>query len=372
VIKAMKLSNAIKDLIAGSKIGSFAVFLFVATILHSGIWFMPNMSDSLAIAQNPFISPPLPASSQYIFSSYLYHLIAYAVGATSPLGLFLLGLLFSCTFFWLSILLLRDEDGKTWKWLSLVFCMLPASYLVFSWVGMDGLTLTLFALILLSKRRLWLVGVLSTLLAWQHFEQGLIAFSLLLFAGLLLRDWRNVRFSTLVVAGLIFGRTLLAIWFQTLEISFVNRGDWLVQHFGLVLPMGLFSLGAVLWSLFGISWIVFLRAKLDQKALAALVICTFMLLALSLVSADQTRTIGIVSFPFVMQYLLLSPRLAENAKEFGSTWVALWLLVPTFWVWGGNIYSSLLFRDMALLFDYLFGLSVVPSNPAMWPFRSAF
>lgn len=332
---------------------------------------MPNMSSSLEIIKNPFISPSLPEDGQYIFSSWLYHFLAYALGANTQIKLFALGFIFASLFFFISLNEIRQQVGD--KFLlsaGVFFILLPASFTAFFWVGMDGLTLLLMMLAIRSRARKHASVFFGVCLGLQHFEQGAVAFTILLVASALLKRKNEAIMSLRIFSSIIAGKILLDAVLFSLNIQHKGRALWLADHFSELTLSTFLNFPQVLWSLFGFGWLIIFAVVQRTKINIVYSIPVVLVLLLAFISADQTRTMAIASFPFILRLIILNEDFYANVPKVEFRKLAfLVVLSPIVWVWSGDTYSTLIFHDFGFLLGRFFGLFPIPEDPALWPFK---
>lgn len=346
------------------------VSLFLATLIHSGVWFMPNLSSSLTVAANPFATPELAEDGQYIFSSWLYHFLAYSLGADSPITLFIFGFLAAALFFFLTLDYIYRKVGlQFFLNAAVVFLLLPASFTAFYWVGMDGLTLLLMICAIRAAELRTASAFFGFCLGIQHFEMGFSAFALLLIASLLSKRKHEILSSFWILGSIAAGKIALELLFTYLNIEHKGRSEWLAGHLPELLEATLFSFPQILWSMFGFTWLVIVLAFREARPKLSFILPFALVVAFAFISADQTRTMAIVSFPLILSRIILNKDIYRKLPSFGlRTTVLLFVLSPIVWVWNGITYSSLIFYDLAIFIGRTLGGIAIPADPALWPF----
>ncbi|UJS22728.1 hypothetical protein [Thiothrix winogradskyi] len=390
----MKLLLWFEHFIFHTAVWKLVTVILLVMLFKTGIWYIPNLEMSLALALNPFANPFTDPNAHYLVWNWLSPFIAWLLGIKAFWAFFLLHLGFVVAFTALFIrqifVRLPEREARV---ALIVFALLPVSATAYFWTGPDALTLLLLLLavgeippsppfakggtgnwpILASPfAKGGLRGIfflcIGILLGMQHFEQALFAIGGLLFA--LLLDKKSPVFPLFLLAGIVAGKLTLIGVFNHADMQ-VNSGRtfWLQEHLDLLLGSFFFHLHHILWSVLGLGWLVALKYADQGRQSLAFFLTLAGLLLLLLVSADQTRVLAIVTFPLLAVYWLLN---REFLTQFTDRQVAglflLWLLIPWSWVWIGEPRTSALPYDLAWLLNNMFGWFDVPANPALWPF----
>ena len=160
--------------------GAFLTLFMLVAVGKCGFWLMPNLKEQHTISQSLLVNLLPDANSHYLLTNYLQPLLFGLVGGhafkTYIIYAALCALGFYAGFVWSR---LNRPSNPTVGHLSL---LAMGVFTVFEtpayWIGMDGLTLLLCLLIMLTLQTRW--GLLfAALLSWQHFEQGMVGFLLL-------------------------------------------------------------------------------------------------------------------------------------------------------------------------------------------------
>lgn len=372
----MNAINKIEKFIFESDAWKLILVIALLTLFKTGIWYIPNLGASQAIAQNPFTNPFPDPNAHYLFWSWLGPFLAWLIGATGKWQFFAFHLFFSVAFTLLFIRVAFNTLSNDLARSSLVlFSVLPVSATAYFWVSSDSITLFLMLLALAFPRSLAFTFIVGLLLGMQHFEQGFFAAAGLLFAiaishrqGYALKySWK---FCLLLLIGVIAGKFLLFGLFSHYSIN-VNSGrmHWLREHLHLLLNQFFFHFHYIIWSVLGLGWLVALRFT-DWGVKSVPFFLTLAGLCLLLpVSGDQTRVLAIITFPLVSAYWLFNQDFLKNlAKREISLLFTAWALMPWGWVWGGAPKWSAFPYDIAYVLHRLFGWFNVPADPALWPF----
>ena len=356
-------------------LGLGAAFVFVSLlVVRTGVWFMPNYSQSLSIINNPFESPPLPPEQQYIYGSWLIHFIGFLVGASSPWKFFLLNGFFTFCFlmvlFWIAR---RSAPHQMAPFLFGLLCLTPAASVAIFWVGMDGLTLLLMAvsIALLRHGLLWGLWVIGFLLGLQHSEMGVVAYLLFVVSLAIKRDWRTMKLALHVLAVLIVTKVVFEFVLSANQIEYLSRSEWLVENMGQSLAMFAWSPVAIIWSAMGALWITFVSKHHRVSVPRHVLVPVILALIPTMLSIDQTRTLAIVLFPVIAWHLVsdqeLTLKLYQRLRMRG---LVLLSIIPSVVVWQGQPYTSIFFEGIFFILNVIFGWMQLPPNPATWPFNN--
>lgn len=374
----MNAIHKIEKFIFESDVWKLVLVIALLTLFKTGIWYIPNMDVSRAIAQNPFTNPFPDPNAHYLLWSWLGPFLAWLIGATGKWQFFAFHLFFSIAFTILFIKVAFNTFSNELARSSLVlFSILPVSATAYFWVSLDSITLFLMLLALAFQDSLTFTFIIGLLLGMQHFEQSFFAAAGLLFAvsisykqGYTLRySWK---FCLLLLIGVISGKFLLFGLFSYHSID-VNSGRiyWLREHIHILLNQFFFHFHYIIWSVLGLGWLVALRFT-DWGGKSVPFFLTLAGLSLSVlpVSGDQTRVMAIITFPLIAVYWLLNQDFLEKlTKREVSLLFTAWALMPWQWVWGGAPKWSAFPYDIAYVLHLLFGWFNVPENPALWPFQ---
>ncbi|MBB3808903.1 hypothetical protein [Pseudochelatococcus contaminans] len=374
----MNAVNKIEKFIYESAAWKFILVIGLLTLFKTGIWYIPNLSTTQSIAQNPFASPFSEYSTDhYLFWSWLGPFVAWLIGATGKWQFFAFHLAFSVAFTLLFIRIAFTNFSNELARSSLVlFSVLPVSATAYFWVSTDSITLFLMLLALAFPNSLLLTFSLGILLGMQHFEQGFFAAAGLLFAvtishkqGYLLKySWK---FCLSLLIGTILGKIILIGLFKYYSIDIESgRLDWLLRNINLLLSYFFFHFHYIIWSVLGLGWLVAIRfMDWGHKSVPFFLTLAGLCLLLP-VSGDQTRVLAIITFPLVSAYWLFNQDFLEKItrREISMLFIA-WVLVPWGWVWDGIPRWSAFPYDVAYVLHRLFGWFDVPMDPALWPFR---
>jgi hypothetical protein len=372
----MRVLALTERLIYESRAWKFIAAIAAVALFKTGIWYIPNLGASQAIAQNPFTNPFVDPDAHYLFWRWLGPFLAWVVGANGQWSFFLFHLVIAIAFWLLfvGVAMTRFPD-RTARSAIVLFSILPASATVFFWVGYDSITLFLMMLALAFPRRALITLGAGIGIGMQNSEQGVFAAAGLLVAVVLARrfgtavryDWS---FCVWLLLGVVTGRLVLIGVFAYNGIQ-VNAGSiyWVIQNLNLVLKAFFFHFQAIVYSALGLGWLMAAR-YLDwrRRAIPFFVVLLGLCLLLPL-SGDTTRVFAVVTFPLIAVFWLLNDEVlgAISTKEIAGLTI-LWAILPMSWVWLGVERWSVLPYDIASALHLLFGWFHIPPNPELWPF----
>jgi hypothetical protein len=346
------------------------------TLFKTGIWSIPNLGESQAIADNPFTNPLPNPDAHYLLWSWLEPFLAWGIGIKSQWQFFVFRLLASIAF---TLLFVRIAfvylSNKLARSSIVLFSILPVSATAYFWVSGDALTLLLMLVALAFPVSLIFTCAVGVLLGMQHFEQGFFAAAGLLFAVAishkqnyaLKHSWK---FCLCLLLGVIAGKLVLVGIFKHYDVQ-VNSGraHWLQAHIGALLNQFFYHFHSIVWSVLGLGWLAALRFSDWSKKSVPFFLSLAGLCLLLPVSGDQTRVLAIVTFPLIFTYWLLNVDFLEKiSKREVSVLFTLWALMPWAWVWEGTPRWSALPYDIAYLLHHAFGWFNVPADATVWPF----
>lgn len=352
----------------------FPFFVISALIIRTGIWFFPNYSSSLSIIQDPFRSPVLPAEQQYIFGSWLIHVIAHFLLVKSAGQFFLLNFVFVVLFFVIAWFAIRKSyPGQLGSIAFGIFCLFPASSMIIWWVGMDALTLVLLEIIVISVIRGWWVGSIfaSVLLALQHFEFGFLALVLLLVSFTVQRAKSR---SILLFASIILlclSKLIFEVALSLSRITYVSRFTWMLENLSSSVSMFVWALLPILWSLFGLLLVFKYWSGINFRQSRHIFIPMVLALVPTMASFDQTRTGAVLVFSALFYFLLTeAPLLTSKLQKINPGGLLLISLIPTLVVLSGKVQTGVFMEDIYYVIHVLFNVFDIPSDPSTWPFTN--
>lgn len=361
---SMTLLDPVERFIFESSRRRFISVLLVVSLCKTGIWHIPNIGLSRMIAVDPFTNPIADPYAHYLYWNWLSLFLAWLIGATGRFSFALFHLAFAVAFTALATFAFFDRLPERQARVALViFCSLPVSGTVYYWVGMDAVVLFLMLVPLVFSRS-WLVPFLAGItLGLQHFEQGLVAggvlFVTVVVAGRMKLDPPYPpRFAVTWVCGVVVGKLALVALFAHWD-AHVNNGRLVLfgHEFRTLLLEAALHFQVVVWSAFGVGWLVLLGYvdRLRSQAVplvVGLLLCTpFLVLA-----QDETRVISIITFPLVAGYWLFDEAaLARVTGREVSFLLVAWLVVPWSWTWLGVPRWSALPYDVYWVLHRLFG-----------------
>jgi|GEM_PF-650864 hypothetical protein len=376
----MELLKKIESFIFESSARKLILVVFAIMFFKTGVWCIPNLGSSQAIAQNPFVTPFSDPNAHYLFWNWLAVFLAWVVGAKSTVAFFMFHFAFSIAFslLFIKVVFTRFSDQLARKSLVL-FSILPVSATAYFWVSNDSVTLFIMLFSLAYPRYSVVTFLVGIALGMQHFEQGFFATGGLLFAVLLSKKYDaqvsySVKFCLLIFLGVIIGKVVLIGVFKYYAIE-VNAGRmyWLKEHIGMILKTFIFHFHYIIWSILGPGWLVALRYTDWGRKTIPFFLTLFSLMLLLPISADQTRVLAIITFLLVAVFWLLNEDFLKKIsnKEISLIFL-IWAIMPWGWVWEGEPKWSVSPYDITMLFHWLYGWFTIPLPPEFfqWPFRS--
>jgi len=333
------------------------VLVAMMVIGNTGFWPMPNLSGQFIVSQNLTHNPFPDPLAHYLFSNYLQPaifgilggktIVAYAIYASFVTMMFLV--VFAVWFINYHGKTVAIDEFKLFP--AIVF---PSFMIPFYWIGMDGMTILLMLLTMMSFTSRW--GLFwAVMLGVQHFEQGIVGFALL--AGTLVAAYIHRRDEEilkhlwrigLIGGGIIVGKILLSIWFaiNAIELS-GGRVSYLETHFDLYTSMWLKHFPLILWSLLGVGWLLVLRHVTSIWPFLLAVVGAFLLVVFA---GDQTRVGVIVLFPSLFYWVLMNKYLWKKTSSLlATTMLVLYFITPVIVVWGSPHFGNLWTYDSQVI-----------------------
>ena len=326
---------------------TLSVYIFIICILllvvgNTGIWYMPNISAQYLVSQSLTSNPILDPNAHYIFTNYLEPLVFWIFGGNTLNEYLLYTLLVTIVFIsifvvWFLKYNSKDMDKNYYKIIPII--TFPIFFVPFYWIGMDGMTLLLMLLIMIYCQSRWGI-VFPILLGMQHFEQGIVGFLLLLgslfiynFISRQDKKWMHFKKILYIILGVIVGKLILLSCFYILGIEILgNRATYLVNHLKIFSNQWLASWPYILFSLFGLGWLLILK---NLRKTYPLLLASIIALIFIITVADQTRVGTIILFPSVFYWIFMNREIFKDITiKFSILVLALYLLLPVVYVWG--------------------------------------
>ena len=334
-----------------------AALVLGANILTQGVWMVPSL-DAVSLMARDVTQNPYPNSvMQFLFSSFLMPLIAYAVGLNkTPTDYFTLCALVLLVGMMLGFGSLRRRFGdQTARIVMLLFGATPLINVLLTWIGYgDPLTFTL-ATLLLALPAPALRALFGALLAVAHFEQGCIIIALL--CGLLPFVDADLKARTrwlgmaLMIAGFIAGKIAIDLYFQIHNFQIVTTRATLI--FDKVGPLRFLSDTAryplvLLFSILNVTWAAWLLVVVgswrgNRRLFAVLLAGMALCLGVTVFVLDQTRVGALLTWPLLAGAVIVAARdidSRELLKRLAAACFLLGLIVPRVIVWEGRIHTS--------------------------------
>lgn len=333
------------------------IFIFAAIFIlisNTGIWLMPNINMQYLVSQSLLKVPFDDINAHYIFLNYFEPLLFALLGGKELLHyyyyVFFITLFFSVIFlYWFVSYHGKETAINDYKIaLTIIF---PIFMIPYYWVGMDGMTLLLILLTLITLHLRFIPLLFAFLLSIQHFEQAFISFGVL-FATLLIHYLVTKHIQSLqlikkiffLLIVLAFTRFLMLKIFNYMEVGLVgDRSLYLKANIHTFISMFKANWYIILYTFLGIGWLFVLNYfKLLWPVLVAVVIVFFV----TIIVGDQTRIGAILLFPSLFYWVFMNKDLFKIlTKKFLVFLLVLYLLVPVIVVWGKPHYGSLWHYD---------------------------
>jgi hypothetical protein len=156
--------------------------------------------------------------------------------------------------------------------------------------------------------------------------------------------------------------------YYSIEVN-SGRWYWLSEHIRRHLHDFFFHFQYIIWSVLGSGWLVALRYADSGRRTIHFFIALAGLCLVSLIVADETRVLAIITFPLIAACWLFNQGfLTRISRSEISLLFVVWIIVPWGWVWYGVPQWSVFPYDITFLLHRLFGWFNVPVDPASWPF----
>ncbi|MDD3343431.1 MAG: hypothetical protein PHR87_07650 [Sulfurospirillaceae bacterium] len=316
---------------------------------NTGIWVMPNLNMQYLISQNLTKIPFEDPNAHYLFTNYFQPLLFKLFRGASLDSYFLFALVITFCFVLIFLIWFVQYHGKeTTLALHKLFAAITFStfFIPFYWIGMDGMTLLLILLVFITRtQKVMILFALS--LGLQHFEQGFVAFALLLgtlivylFVSREKTVWPSIKNCFLILMWILVGKCLLVLWFWIANIELGgNRNSYMQTYGKLYFQMWLLSWPVILWSLLGTGWLLCIRYIKKIWPLFLAVIVTFFI---TMIVGDQTRVGAIVLFPSLMYWVMIDKTIWRDlSQRMLLMMIITYLILPIYVVWGVPHHSML-------------------------------
>lgn len=324
----------------------FLLFLVLLVIVvgNTGIWVMPNIDHQFTVSQNLLENPFPHKATHYLFTNYFQPLLFGVLGGNSFQAYIIYAFLTAALFLFVISYWHIKNNKDIAKYSILSMIVFPVFMLPFYWMGMDGMVLLLMVLAMINKNSKW-GFIFAIFLGLQHFSQGLIGFSLLIFTLIIhsfahKKNYKEIKHYIFIVLGVLLGKALLTAWFYAVGVEIL--GSRLV-HLNTFLPIfsqqWVRSWPYILYSLFGVGWILII---FKIKQVWPLIVAALIVFILTFFVGDQTRVGVIILFPSLFYWVFLNKELLNSiSPQFTMTMLIAYLLVPVVYVWGGGAFFDL-------------------------------
>jgi len=332
----------------------WGVYLLISSIwlmvilLKNGFWYMPNIYNQYLISQYLSANPTTAPNPDYLYGNYLEPLLYGLFGGKSFWGYmiytFAISLLFIITFIiWLGLYHRDSILKKPYRVVALL--IFSIFFIPFYWIGIDGMTLLLLLLSMIGLYSRW--GLFfAFLLGIQHAGQGVVSFSILevsiAFMFFVNREYRLkrdlIRVGYMIVAVAI-GKAVLILWFSISDIHIVmSRSRILREYLSTHISYWLNSFVVILYSIFGVGWILVIRYI---RYLYPLLISTVLTMIFIMSVADESRVGAILLLPSLFYWLYMRREVISTITlKFSIAVGLLYSVTPTIFVWEATTYYS--------------------------------
>ncbi|HYK94611.1 MAG TPA: hypothetical protein VE011_01935 [Candidatus Dormibacteraeota bacterium] len=323
---------------------------------NTGFWPMPNLSLQFAVSQSLARVPFRDPTAHYLFFNYLEPALFGLLGGKSLIAYLVYALAVSLCFFGLfAVWFVRYHGPRVavGEWKILPALTFPVFMLPFYWIGMDGMTLLLMLLVMITLQSRWVV-LPALLLGLQHADQGMLAFAVL--AGTLVlslivkRDRETLKPLTqtlLALAGVVAGMLILDVWFAVGNVGIAgDRSTYLQTYYQVFLGSWGQSWPVIAWSLFGIAWVLVLR---EARTLWPILVAGAVVFISLVIVGDQTRVGVILLFPSLFFWVMMNRAIWTRLGRLSSAAIVVaYLLIPVVVVWGRPFVGSLWRYDVSV------------------------
>jgi hypothetical protein len=346
-------------------------------VVKAGIWYIPNIEASRAIAINPFRSPFVAGQSDYLMTSWLSCAVAHLLQMTSKYAFFLFHLASSLfAFGLLGRYFTKNMSPPNAKKSLIILFILPVTGETVYWVGMDSFTFLILSLMLINHKRPIPFAFFAILLGMQHFEIGIISVFLATLARFEIDKKFKANLPILLngfsgIFGLLLGKYALSMIFHLNHIT-LNSNRFLIgfENFKLFSWEAFKFLPNITWSLLGVVWVVIYSAKQNKLLKAWQVFVLLLPIFITFIVGDESRIATLVGFMSVFYLILANEKIIEMLDfTYIRHLYLLWLIVPWVWVWG-VLRPGTFLVDLAYVYARLFHPLALPTGGqiAGWPF----
>ncbi len=321
----------------------FAILMVFMIIINTGIWYMPNIEAQYDISQSLTFVPFAAPGSHFLMTNFLQPLVFNMIGGNCLYQYLIFTFIITVVYIVIFAIWLlqyhKNHPMENLYRLAAIFTF-PVFMVPFYWIGMDGMVLLLMLLVMITLRSHWSI-FFAFLLGIQHFEQGVVAFILLLGTFLYTYVFEgkrqyavDIRKTVYILIALITGKLLLLVWFSYFHITLLDtRSTYLEENFSYVLHLWIDSWPFILYSLFGAGWVLIIKEyKILYPFLLSVVVAFVFLMFVS----DQTRVGTIILFPSLMYWIFMNKELwCKVTNKLSIVMILLYFALPVVYVWGG-------------------------------------
>jgi len=320
----------------------------VIILLKNGFWYMPNIYNQYLVSQYLSANPTTAPNPDYLYGNYLEPLLYGLFGGESFWGYmiytFAIYLLFIISFIiWLGFYHRDNILKKPYRVVALL--IFSIFFIPLYWIGMDGMTLLLLLLSMIGLYSRW--GLFfAFLLGVQHASQGIVSLSILgisiafmFFVNREYRFKRDLIKVSYIIISVVIGKAVLILWFSISDIHIVmSRSRILREYLSIHISYWLKSFGVILYSIFGVGWILIIRYI---RYLYPILISTLLTLIFIMSVADESRVGAILLFPSLFYWLFMNEKVISLISlRFSIILGLLYIITPTIFVWEATTYYS--------------------------------
>jgi len=366
-----KISGAISkscDIVFGINFYFLLAFIIIYAVIQNGIWFFPGINHSLSMSQDIFTNPfDEEIGRQWQLYSYLGPIIGNSIGMNNSSIIYaLMHLIIFLIFFVLLLIIIKKQRGDfIARSVAIAFFLTPLPNILLTWLGSADIFTILFSItIAIFYRNYLILLLLSFMMGFNHFEQGLV---ILVSMTIFLIVNRNnskpnnvLPFVITGIGGIVIGRLCLEWYFHCNDFNIQSSRleyimDLGIARYAKATFSNIFVLVFSFYNALLIFIIVFACYFYKSRIFFTFVICNAMIFVVTICTLDQTRVFSIMTFHLIL--LLITSKniynldLMEKAflKKVITVAFIIGLFVPRFVVWDGKVHASTAYYSMQYL-----------------------
>ena len=328
-------------------------------VLKSGVWAMPNIESQYQVSQSLTVNPFSDPDEQYLYQNYFAPLVFGLLSGKSLIFFIVYSAALAVFFLTVFVVWFMNYHGRetALKQYGLLTALtFPVFAIPFYWLGMDGMTLLLiFAILIAVQNSAWKISsaLFALLLSFQHFEQAVASFSLLIVTLVIPLVFGNKSHLAYlykilwVVLWVILGKLIMLVTFHILGIEIPgDRFAYMQKYMAGFLNEWKASWPWMLYAIFGTGWLLLL---FHYRTSWPILIAAFLVFISLMFFEDQTRLSAILTFPSLFYWLFSNRQIWANRKAVHLGVILFYVFVPFVYVWGGRPFSSLYKYDVELI-----------------------